>query len=623
MPFLVSRHALPVVSFDAEWLAFVLTWACMLGSWLLVRTQARGGKLADVDLPSVPKIAALPFGWVALLCIQFLMLAAHGVFVHDANAWRDGRLAGLNEPLLVLMAVLYGMGLLAAVTAGRWAAAALGRDRVMTWLAWGLLAGGLLSVGAETMQALRVDVSWGLWVSRLVVDPAEAGARRLYGNLAQPNHLGTYLAWSVAAAWMLAGRAGWESPGNRGRYSSTARAFALVLAMTVIFAGMAATGSRTAIVQMAMIAVGAGLFEGIGRGGRHGLPRAVRTGVIAAAFVAALATAAYVGTAWISRHAGLDLAVDGMHRLATADESGYRRALALTALDVWREHPWFGAGWGELCTEFLALAGRYGFAEPAASAHNVVLDVLAQTGLFGAIVVFVPIVAWVVRVARSLRYRSGAGWGQVLSLWLLALLGVHMLLEFPEQFAYFLLPAGLIMGLCDARDAPAHADRPACHAAGWYRARHASAAHLLGVLVFAGAVGCIWVRADYARAQAAFGWFGGYAYVAQPSVLFANFGEFGMAMQEPLGPAGQPDEIRKELRDIQMALHVSAAPAALERQVVLLALAGRREEELRAARQLWWIAGRHRAEAQADLDAMFRRAGLADRWATVVAVDVR
>jgi O-antigen ligase len=591
-PFLVSRHALPIVSFDSEWLAFLLAWLFAASVFVAVLARAKGQ--SDRSLcPGTPVAVLFPMGLLVALLVQMLSFAC----VHRAAAdWSNGALAGLHEPLGVLMAMINALALLGVIVAGHWAARAWGIQRLCTVIAAALLAGGLLSVCSELVQALRLDAQLQPWVSPMV----DITERRLYGNLAQPNHLGTYLSWGCAAILLISSRGGRTGSGAQGWVRLTACGVLLL----VFFWGLAATGSRTGVAQVLCLVGAAAIVkpEGSGR------PRQVVT----AACIALLAVVAFTTMAWANRRFGLALSGSGAQRVVTGEGDGFRLALARTALDIWRDHVWVGAGWGEMPTEFLARAGSYGVAEPANSAHDFVLDLLAQTGVVGLLLTCLPVIGWVMDQVNGITRLDPEHRERGFAVLTVLLLTVHALLEFPQNFSYFLMPVGVLMG-ATSRGAALRPGISRAQALDSYR----SARNQLGLLLLLGCVLLAAARVDYARAQMAFRLFGGYTYLVRPAVLFANYGELAMTLQEPIGG----DDLLAELRDTQEALHLSIAPELLEREVVLLALAGRQADEQREARRLWYVASRHRLESKTRLDAMFARAGIRQRWDGLVVPD--
>src|SRR5690606_35729572 len=123
----------------------------------------------------------------------------------------------------------------------------------------------------------------------------------------------------------------------------------------------------------------------------------------------------------------------------------YRLQAAKVAWQMFLQAPLLGAGWGQFPWhdfQYRALAGLTLESWPFHNAHNIVLHLLAETGLAGALLVGAAAAAWLAGFLRA--PASPERW------WLLALAGVlaaHSLLEYPLWYAYFLRIAAVAAGL--------------------------------------------------------------------------------------------------------------------------------------------------------------------------------
>jgi hypothetical protein len=84
------------------------------------------------------------------------------------------------------------------------------------------------------------------------------------------------------------------------------------------------------------------------------------------------------------------------------------------------------------------------------SSHNLVLDLLVWTGIPVGLAIVFGLLCWF--IGRVFQCRDPG------NVWLLAAIGGlfgHSMVEYPLQYAYFLIPAGLLMGIVDARSNPA------------------------------------------------------------------------------------------------------------------------------------------------------------------------
>ena len=117
------------------------------------------------------------------------------------------------------------------------------------------------------------------------------------------------------------------------------------------------------------------------------------------------------------------------------------------AWTLWLEHPLQGLGWGGFAADYyrhvtaIDADNLYGLYQ---NSHNIVLHLLAETGLIGGLLLVVPLLIWIFHVLRA--PRDARLW------WLLGLTGVfaiHSLLEYPLWYAYFLGVAALLLGIAD------------------------------------------------------------------------------------------------------------------------------------------------------------------------------
>ena len=111
------------------------------------------------------------------------------------------------------------------------------------------------------------------------------------------------------------------------------------------------------------------------------------------------------------------------------------------------ERPMFGYGWTEATSAQMAVAEQFpGLGVLFSHSHNLFLDLLLWCGLPVGLMVTVFLIRWFWYKFVSIRQSEDA----VLFMLVLAV-GIHALLEFPLQYAYFLLPTGLVIGVLNAR----------------------------------------------------------------------------------------------------------------------------------------------------------------------------
>jgi tetratricopeptide (TPR) repeat protein len=107
--------------------------------------------------------------------------------------------------------------------------------------------------------------------------------------------------------------------------------------------------------------------------------------------------------------------------------------------------PLLGAGWGQFAWHHFvhqAVTGETAAPGVFNHSHNLVMQLLAETGAVGASIVVGALVLWIADLKR-VKFELD-GW------WLLALaavIAIHSLLEYPLWYSYFLGMAALLLGL--------------------------------------------------------------------------------------------------------------------------------------------------------------------------------
>jgi hypothetical protein len=141
-------------------------------------------------------------------------------------------------------------------------------------------------------------------------------------------------------------------------------------------------------------------------------------------------------------------AVTTSQRLTAQATGGEERwTIWAGAVRMFLEAPWVGAGFGRFPGRFFEIAPTLAPPLPAAvtsHAHNLVLQVAAELGLPGLFLLGGSLALWW-RGAR----RAEPSPEQVWLYGLLAVIGIHSLLEYPLWYAYFLGIAAMALGASD------------------------------------------------------------------------------------------------------------------------------------------------------------------------------
>jgi O-antigen ligase len=282
--------------------------------------------------------------------------------------------------------------------------------------AWLLAASASACIGL--MQYLGNAAHFTPWINFV-----EAG--QAYGNLRQRNQQATLLAIGICALlwWQARVRQSAPEPNNL----SPSRG---VLAGAVLLLGSAdaATGSRTGLLQLVLLLALALLW----RRGR-------------ATIVFALL--AYAAAAFLLPHlAGLEPLQSGiLGRLGEPTSTcGSRLTLWANVLHLIAQKPWTGWGWGELgYAHFITLYDGPRFCEIMGNAHNLPLHLAVVLGLPLALL-FCCAFIWLVLRLKPWRETDRT---RQMAWRVLAVIGLHSLLEYPLWYGPFQLAAVLAIWL--------------------------------------------------------------------------------------------------------------------------------------------------------------------------------
>ncbi|HEV3010232.1 MAG TPA: Wzy polymerase domain-containing protein [Burkholderiales bacterium] len=319
--------------------------------------------------------------------------------------------AALREPAYPQLPIA-GIAYLLTAAQLAWLGHALaercGTQRVVDILAWAILAGAIANAAIGILQFYGVP----RFLTGFI---ATTPGPRIVGHVGQANLFADYMALGQAALLYLVARDRLRGP-----------LWWSVAALLVL--SSAYTQSRSAI-----------LFS---------------LWIYAAAF-----SLRHRGAPWkrLARHAGIlvlgTLAAMAVVRVSALDRlSGIagepRLALWALAWQLFADSPWLGVGWGEFAGAAFGAGlppllgvhdGRW------TSAHNVVLQALAEAGVIGAALVLIAAVRWWRRAWTDLRSAP------TLPLWwvtaAVGTISLHALLEEPLSYAHVLGLAALVAGI--------------------------------------------------------------------------------------------------------------------------------------------------------------------------------
>ena len=391
--YLLPNHYSPWLSFHQELAAAIafapiLVWAC-------------------IQIAPVPSMAL----WAAALAIVPLLQLAGGQIYFATDAW---------------MSSLYLWGFALAIYCGavchrpsgfRRAAGQIGSGHVghsfaaaeKLWVT--LLLAALCSAGLAFHQWLMPSYQ-GIYIAEM---PPQS---RPFANLAQPNQLATLLLLGIAGLVFI-----WEARRLRSPFAIAA-AFLLLWALVM-------TGSRTVLLALLWLLPAYLLMRR--RCKLRTTPSALVAGV---AFFFLMTWLWPLLSDWLLLDSGNSTALERMGAI------GIRKVLWLSMADAIGRAPWFGYGWGQISIAQTAVTLDHPATQGVfESAHNLIVDLALWNGLPVALLVISALGLWFYDQIRhcndAMRWATLTG---------VAIVFNHAMVEYPLNYAYFLLPVGFFIG---------------------------------------------------------------------------------------------------------------------------------------------------------------------------------
>ncbi len=391
--FLNYYHQNPWTTFYQEWGTAVLG----LGGAILLLGAGYWRQ------SEIPRIVLLPVGMMLLVVLQYAL----------------GKLPYFGQMLLVAVYLMWATLL---VMLGARLRETLGLPAVATVLAIFLVLGA--EMGA--LVGMHQHYQWHTFLEPFVTP---AGSSAIFGNVAQQNHYADYETLGLISVGLLYGRGtlrGWQ---------------AALLALPILFV-LPLTGTRATWFYLGWLCLATWLWQ---RRNPAQRPLLYYSVYLLAGF--ALMNLAPM-VPWFAADTG---SVTSVERMFAPDvQSGAIRLLHLwpEAARIFLQFPVLGAGFGKYAWEHFQLAavqGNAGLPGLYNNAHNLVMDVAAEGGLAGLAVLFSTLLFWTFQAYRQERTLYH-WWGYSL----LAVLGIHSLLEYPLWYTYFLGIAAILLGMLDA-----------------------------------------------------------------------------------------------------------------------------------------------------------------------------
>lgn len=249
-----------------------------------------------------------------------------------------------------------------------------------------------------------------------------SGSQRPYANFAQPNNMATFLVMALMSCLYL-----YEKKKIQTKW--------LFACAAVIIMGVALSQSRTAWVAAIAIMLYLAFYQ--------------YKGIIRLKW--------YYSTAWFIFFISCIVAFPLLSQLAAqvmdTDVVQSRDVVSratgdMSRLAIWQQmiaaiqaQPWFGYGWYQTSAAFVSISDTVQGPVWIRSAHNFILDFLLWNGL----VLGLPFLAYFGYLGYQLQ-RWVKTPESVIGILMIGTFVTHAMFEFPQHYAYFLLPVGFILG---------------------------------------------------------------------------------------------------------------------------------------------------------------------------------
>lgn len=280
-------------------------------------------------------------------------------------------------------------------------------------LSYLILLACIVSVGIQLSQWLMIKTG-----NVFIIDLVPGG--RPYANFAQPNNLATFLCLGLMASLYI-----YERKYINGICGS-------LLAIFLLF-GLALTQSRTPWIFSICFAIW-WLWK------TYNLK--VRFSKIRLLFFISVYIVFLVVIPCLSEFLGITTTADIVSRAT----NGYLRLPMWHQMLIAIQHePWVGYGWNQVSVAQITVFLDYPTTEWIEHSHNILLDLIIWNGIPLGIVIILGFSWWLYQLSKLAT--------SIEIIIVLAMIGsvlVHAMLEYPLEYAFFLLPVGFLLGLIQA-----------------------------------------------------------------------------------------------------------------------------------------------------------------------------
>ncbi|UHT63593.1 PglL family O-oligosaccharyltransferase [Acinetobacter lwoffii] len=383
LAWLIPVHYRPWVTYTGELYAFFALFA-----------------LAAIFLKEKIKLPAISLPLLLLACVPLIQLLTGQVFFFST----------------AMMGMVYVVSFwLASVLGYNLSIGKNNREETFTHLSYVFLVSG-------TITGLIALCQWTNLDSVLPGMVNISANQRPYANFAQPNNMATFLVMALMSCLYL-----YEKKKIQTRW--------LFSCAAIIVMGVALSQSRTAWVAAIAIMLYLALYQ--------------YKGIIRLKW--------YYSTAWFIFFTSCIVAFPLLSQLATqvmdaqvvqSRDVVSRATGDMSRLAIWQQmlaaiqaQPWFGYGWYQTSVAFVSISDTVQGPVWIRSAHNFILDFLLWNGL----IIGLPFLAYFGYLGFQLQRWVNTP-ESVIGILMIGAFVTHAMFEFPQHYAYFLLPVGFILG---------------------------------------------------------------------------------------------------------------------------------------------------------------------------------
>ncbi|UVA99708.1 PglL family O-oligosaccharyltransferase [Acinetobacter lwoffii] len=383
LAWLMPIHYRPWVTYTGELYAFFALFA-----------------LAAICLKEKLKIPAMSLPLLLLACVPLIHFLAGQVFFFSTA------MMGFIFVFSFWLASILGYNL----STGNY-----NREETFTHLSYVFLVSGTITGLIALCQWINLD-------SVLPGMVNISGTQRPYANFAQPNNMATFLLMSLMGCLYL-----YEKKKIQTKWLMTC-------ALPIIM-GIALSQSRTSWVAAIAIMIYLAIYQ--------------YKGIIRLKwYYSSLLLFLFIFFIWLFPVLSLLIAQMTDAEVIRSRELVSRATGDMSRIAIWQQmlaaiqaQPWFGYGWYQTSVAFVSITDTVQGPVWIRSAHNFIIDFLIWNG----VVIGVPFLAYFGYLGYQLQ-RWVKTPESVIGILMVGAFVTHAMFEFPQHYAYFLLPVGFILG---------------------------------------------------------------------------------------------------------------------------------------------------------------------------------